>query len=283
MKFSALVSVLFILLDLTLRAEQAPEGLLIVQEPSTTFTEAIEYRSFHQDNALFATLVTSKGENKKIKAAAVIAVVPYPPLSLDSSLEKMAEVNLQKITQLEARYPRVHSQLASARSRWERERAVFRQNKAEPVASVGTTSSSDKTDSNLPNGAHLTHATANTVTVTHTTGVRTFRISSLTAAQVLALNETSRTIQLPLGIDRPSAGGARGSTAASGANDTTQKIETGGRSVVAYLANILEVPERTLSVWTFFVVLPALVLVLSVILILMSRRGAVKVLPPQRP
>ena len=74
MKFSALVSVLFILLDLTLRAEQAPEGLLIVQEPSTTFTEAIEYRSFHQDNALFATLVTSKGENKKMKAAAVIAV-----------------------------------------------------------------------------------------------------------------------------------------------------------------------------------------------------------------
>ena len=282
MKFPALVSLFFFLLNFTLRAQLEPAGLLIVQEPSTTFTEAIEYRSFHQDNALFATVVTSKGERKKMKAAAVIAAVAYPPLRLDSSFEKMTEVNLQKIAQLEALYPRVQTQLESARRKWERVQTVFRQNKAEPGASVGPTPRSDETESNLPKGAHITGATANTVTVTHTTGVRTFRISSLSAAQVLALNATSRRIQLPLGVDRPSVLGGRASTATAGASDTTQRIEAAGRSVIAYLAETLKVPERTLSVWTFFVLLPALVLVLLVALILISRNGAVKVLPPRR-
>ena len=160
MKFPALVCFLLLLGQLTLFSQQEPDGVLLLQEPGSTYTEAIEYRSYHQDNALFATVVTTKGERKKMKAAAIIAALPYPTPSFDSSFENVAEMNLQKIAQLESRYPRVQAPLASVRRKWERALAVFRENKAQPVAAAGHASNSREAESNLPKGARLTGATA---------------------------------------------------------------------------------------------------------------------------
>lgn len=279
MKFPALVCFLLFLVNLTLSAQQEPGGVLLLQEPGSTFTEAIEYHSYQQDNALFATVVTTKGERKRMKAAAVISAVPYPPLSLDPAFEDHAQMSLQKIGQLEARYPRVKSQLEGARSRWERALAVFRENRAKSVAAR-----SKPTTSGLPKGARLTGATADSVTVTHDAGVRTFPLGELSSAQVLELNATSRALQLPLGIQGSSSGtNAKTAASARGLGDTTQLVEMSGRRAISFFAKTLRIPDRTFSVWTFFVVLPGLVLVLLISLIIMSRRGTVTVLPQRGP
>lgn len=282
MKFPPLVFLLVILGSSTLNAQQETAGVLIFQEPSSTFTEAVEYRSFHQDNVLFATVITSKGERKKMKAAAVIEAVAYPPVTLDPSFEDLAQMNLQKIEQLEARYPRVKSQLETARSKWERALTVFQENKVTSPVAVRAQRSAHEPDLSLPKGARLTGATSASATVTDATGVQTFGLNHLSAAQVLALNATSRTIQLPLGLHSSEQATSRAATSAP-ASDTTERIATFGRRVISFLAKRLSVGERTVSVWTFFVVLPALVLLLLIALIVVSRRGAPTVLPRRRP
>ncbi|MGI8431692.1 MAG: hypothetical protein ACR2MW_05290 [Chthoniobacterales bacterium] len=278
-----LVCFLFFLGQLTLAAQQEPEGVLILQEPGSTYTEAMEYHSYHQDNALFATVVTTKGERKKMKAAAVISAVPYPPLSFDPSFADLTQISLEKIGQLEGRYPRVKSQLEKARSKWERALVAFQENRAKPAAVVRAASQSHPTGSDLPKSARLTSATADSVTVTHATGVRTYPLAELTAAQVLALNATSRSVQLPLGIVQPPPVAATLVDASPAESNTTQRIEATGRRVIASLAEVLKITDRTFSVWTFFVVLPALVLVLLVALMLKSRSGRANVRPPRRP
>lgn len=283
MKFPAPVCLLLLLGKLTISAQQEPGGVLILQEPGSTYTEAMEYYSYHQDNALFATVVTTKGERKKMKAATVIAAVSYPALSFDSSFEEPAKMSLEKIGQLEARYPRVKSQLEKARSKWERALVAFQENRAKPAAVVRAASQSHPTGSALPKAARLTSATADSVTVTHATGVRTYPLAELTAAQVLALNATSRSVQLPLGIVQPPPVAATRVDASPAESDTTKRIEAAGRRVIASFAEVLKMTDRTFSVWTFFVVLPALVLVLLVALILKSRSGRANVLPQRRP
>ena len=248
--------------------------MLIFQEPSTTFTEAVEYRSFHQDNALYATVVTSTGQPKKLKAAAVIKAIAYPPLAFDPAFEDLAQLNLQQIAQLEARYPRVRPQLETARNKWERALVVFRENKPKPAAV-------QQADSPWSKGARLTSATADSATVTDTTGVRTFPLATLSAAQVLALNQTSRTIQLPLGV-QTSAASAETSTAGKIAEPggLTRRVEMVGRKTIATVSSALSIPDQTFSVWTFFVVLPGLVLILLIALVASRRRRTT--LPPQR-
>ena len=279
MKFPAFLCYLLFLAHFTLAAQQETEGVLILQEPGSTFTEALEYRSYQPDNALFVSVVTTKGERKKMKAAAVIAAVPYPPLSFDPTFEDLTQISLQKINQLETRYPRVRSQLEGARSRWERALAVFHENRTKSVAA-----GSKPTTSGLPRGARLTSATADSATVTHNAGVRTYPLSDLNPAQVLALNATSRVLQLPLGIQgAPSAADAKIAESSPKLDDATQWVETSGRHSVAYFAKTLRVSDRTFSVWTFFVLLPALVLVLLVALIVMIRREAITTVPERRP
>lgn len=135
----------------------------------------------------------------------------------------------------------------------------------------------------MPKAARLTSATANSVTVTHAAGVRTYPLAELTAAQVLALNATSRSVQLPLGIARPAPVAAALAGTSPAESEMTQRIEMAGRRVIASLAEVFKITARTFSVWAFFVVLPALVLVLLVALILNSRSGRANLLPQRRP
>lgn len=264
---------------LSLSAQQEPGGVLLVQEPGSSYTEAIEYKSYKQENALFATLVTLRGERKKLKAASVVATLFYPPLTLDSAFAELAQMNLQKIGQLETRYPRVRPQLEIARAKWARALVAFHDNQAKPEATRTVTNSSS-----LPKGARLTSATADSATVTHASGVRTYPLDALSAGQVLVLNATSHTIQLPLGIHMsPSPDNARMSGKAIGLGSATQRVEMSGRRVIDFFAKTLGISNRAFSVWTFFVLLPALVLVLLIALIFSIRRGATTVLPPRRP
>lgn len=276
MKFCTLVLLLLGLDLVPLRAQSEAAGVLLFQEPATTYTEAVEYRSFRQDNALYATVVTAAGQPKKLKASAVIKAVAYPPFTLDPAFEDLAGMNLREIAQLEERYPRVRPQLETARGKWERALAVFRQNKAEPGAAV-------QGKSTWPKGARLTSATADSATVTDATGVRTFPLATLSAAQVLALNATSRTLQLPLGVrtsGAPAETGTAGKTAEPGG--LTQHVEKGGRKAIATFSKTLGISDRAFSVWTFFVILPALVLILLIALVASLRRGVATVLPQRR-
>ena len=63
-KFPFAVCVLLLLGRQTLSAQKEPQGILVFQTPSTTFTETMEYQTFRQDNALYSTLITTNGEHK---------------------------------------------------------------------------------------------------------------------------------------------------------------------------------------------------------------------------
>ena len=53
-----------------------PQGMLIYQQPATSFTEVFEFRSFRQENVLYATVIDTAGQRKQLKAGGVLAVLP---------------------------------------------------------------------------------------------------------------------------------------------------------------------------------------------------------------
>ena len=112
-------------------------------------------------------------------------------------------------------------------------------------------------------------------------------LRGLTPAQILALNATSQTIQLPLGIDLSNAtSSSPASSQSSVATDTTgltHRLELAGRTVIAFAAKTLGIDDLTFSVWTFFAILPGLALLLLIAFCLKSRRPKPTVLPARRP
>lgn len=252
-------------------AELAPQGLLLYQEPATTYAEAFEYRSFRQDNALYATLTNAAGERKRLKSGGVLALVPYPPESFDSSFASTAENAIRKIDDLERSYPALRSQLDRARGKWSRALSFFQQVKSGPAATPPPTRGSTLSlRSGVVRDARMTSATANTVTLRHASGIATFPVEDLSARQVLELNRNSSAVQLPLGISRSAAAAPRAES------PLTLRIEAAGQSAINFCASRLGLTPSSFSAWTFFVVLPALVLVLFLSMVLNAwrlRRG----------
>ena len=258
-------------------AEDGPEGLLIYHEPLTSYVETMEYQAFRQDNALFCTAINLRNERKQLKSGSIIAVVPYPPAAFEPVFEETAATALQTIDSLSVAHPQARAQLAVAKEKWSRALAAFRAtNKLTATVSrppLGQGSAS------LPPGARLTSATMDAVTVTHASGVSTIPLRELSPAQVLSLNATSRTIQLPLGTEHASPPAAK----LPETTGPTRRLELTGRSVVAFFARRLNTDDLTFSVWTFFVVLPGLALTLLILLILTARRPRRGIMPARRP
>jgi hypothetical protein len=90
----------------TSRAQEESGGVLIYHDPLVSYTEAMEYRAFRQDNPLYCTVFTSNGR-KQMKSGSVLAVVPYPPSTFEPVFEETAGTALQKIDSLIAAYPQV--------------------------------------------------------------------------------------------------------------------------------------------------------------------------------
>lgn len=266
---------------LTLLGQKEAQGVLIYRAPATSSTEALEFRSFRQDNALFATLITISGERRQLKSGGVIAVVPYPPVIFDPTFAEVASLELNKIGVLEAANPQVKAELESARGKWSRALEIFGHNR--PAAAL---SSSPKTGGNshqhLPPGARLTGATADAASVTYEKGVQTLPLAALNPAEILALNATSRSVQLPLGVEKSVA---TTSSPAAGPviSSATGQVERTGRSAIAFCARALGVSDVVFSVWTFFVVFPGLIFLLLAALLFSSRRPRALSPPRSRP
>lgn len=252
-----------------LRAQPPADGLLIYQEPATSSQDVFEYRTFRQDNALFSTLVTSAGERRRLKSAGVIAVVSYPPLEFDSSFAETAEAAIGKISALQNSYPALRSQLEGVKGKWMRSREVFQQIRATPAPPASRQKVTAPTS--LPARARLTSATPDSATITYPEGVRTIPLAQLAPSEVLFLNTTSRTIQLPLGAES-AAPLARSTPTRVSENGLTRRIESAGRNAIGFAARALKIEDRTFSVWTFFVVLPALLFLLLLAVIFFARR-----------
>lgn len=271
------------------RAQGEPEGLLIYEEPGTSYPEAIEYRNFHQDNPLFSTVVTSAGARKRLKSGGVMALVPYPP-GTSGAEPGTATTALHQIAGLEASYPRVRPQLEAVRGKWERAAAVFQQEHAadtpapgRPPPDLGMGVHSEPAP--LPPGASLTGATTTTAEIIATDGaVTSVPLDQLSAEQVLNLNATSRRVQLPLGIEAPTPTPTAGRDISQNLTegDLTRRIERAGRQAVDFCAQAVGVSDSTFSVWAFFVVLPALVVILLIAVLWMGARPPITKLPPAR-
>ena len=284
------VAVVLLLSGLTARGQE-PEGLLIYEEPGTTYPEAIEYRTFDQDNALFSTVVTSAGARERLKSGGVRALLPYPPGTAGAE-PGMAESALHQITDLEASYPRVKPELELARGKWARAAAVFQQERAAALAArtpglriIPTIDRSAPTPIPLPPGGSLTGATDTTAEIMATDGLITsVALDKLSPEQVLNLNATSRHVQLPLGIEKPTPTPTAGRDISKSLteSDLTRRIEMTGHRAIGFCAQTLAVSASTFTVWAFFVVLPGLVLVLLLTVIWMSARPPITKLPRAR-
>ncbi len=264
---AAFVSALALLSPLCALAQSESQGLLLYQQPSTSFTEAFEYRSFRQENALYATLVNAAGERKQLKAGGVLAVLPYPPLSFEANFGNTAHAAIAKIESLTRNYPAVRAPLEKARGKWVRALSVFEQH---PPVTSETPANSGLSTLSLRHGifhnVRLTKASPGTATLTHASGIAVIPIAELTAAQILDLNRHATAVQLPLGISRPAAPAQRET------GGLTSSIGAAGRSAVSFCAERIGVDEAVFGIWAFYVVLPGMVLLLLLSLILSRAR-----------
>lgn len=275
-RFLSLVSFIGALGFSALLAQSGPQGLLVYRAPATSFTEAIEFRSFHQDNALYSTVVTSAGERKQLKAGGVVAAVPYPPESFDADFAGTAQTTLTKIGALEQANPSVRTQLEQVRGRWSRALSVYQQ-MTEKAATKGAPGESKilAVKEGTFQGVRMTSATADSVTVAHSAGVTRLPLAELTASQVLLLNRSSDTVQLPLGLTSP----AKADANSQAESKLTLRIEKVGRSVVDFVATRLDQTPKTVTAWSLFVILPAMVLLLLFGLIFSQRNPVQKFRP----
>ena len=253
--------------------QNEPQGLLIYQQPATTYTEALEYRTFRQDNALYATVVTSTGERKQLKAGGVLAALPYPPASFDSSFASAAQTSITKIEALEGKYPAVKPQLQQTREKWTRALDAFNQLPKKPVTKpAGDEPAALLIGGNTLKNARITSATPERVTFMHDSGVMTLPIAELTAAQVLALNRNSDKLQLPLGI-APSVARPTGQATEEEEDTLTLRVAATGNDAVTFCATKMGITSAAFSAWAFFVVGPLAVLLLLLGLIFFARQS----------
>lgn len=273
--FSAIFFVLAVT-ALRLEAQTEPQGVVVYQAPATTYTEVMEFRSFRQDNALYATLVTAGGVRKQFKAGGVLAVVPYPPATFGADSANTAQTTLDKIDALVQEHPAIKAAMGPVRARWDRAANVFRQmeqkntdaQQAEAARAKVLTVKEGKFES-----ARITSATEETVTVAHSAGVTTLPIAELTAPQILLLNRSSDGVQLPLRIARPSSATAMTESA------LTLRIAAVGQGVVESIAHRLNQDPKTVTIWSLFVILPGLVILLLIGLVLSDRNPVRKLKP----
>jgi hypothetical protein len=124
----ALLSVIILSqLAVTTFADQEPKGMLIFQEPNTSFVEAVEYRSFRKENAFSCSLLPLIGPARHLKTAGVIAELPYPLYTFDETFPDMAKASLDKVRGLEEQLPGARRQLEMVRGKWERALSVYQQ------------------------------------------------------------------------------------------------------------------------------------------------------------
>ncbi|MBA3963128.1 MAG: hypothetical protein H0X40_14690 [Chthoniobacterales bacterium] len=251
-------------------AQEEPGGLLIYREPGASSVEAIPYHIFQQNNSLFSTVVKDNGEHKRFKSGGVLALVPYPSATFDSSFRDTARTALEKIDHLRLSYPQVKAELDLAQDKWAQAEKVAEQLAATPPPAKVSRAAADHA---LPAGARLTGATASTATITYATGITSTPLKDLSPKQLLALNATSRTIQLPLGIELPVPELPRPAAVATltEPEGLTARVDAAGRHVVRVCSSAIGVSDVAFGAWAFYVALPALLIILLAALVLTSR------------
>jgi hypothetical protein len=108
-------------------AEQEPKGIVVYQEPASSYAEVIEYRLLRRENALSSSLVSSAGQLKHLKTAGIVADVAYPPYTFDDNFAETVNATLKQVRTLEQQLPHVRPQLALVRGKWERALSVYHQ------------------------------------------------------------------------------------------------------------------------------------------------------------
>ena len=261
-------------------AQEEPGGILIYREPGASSVEAISYHTFQQNNSLFSTVVKDNGEHKRFKSGGVLALVPYPPATFAPSFSDTAKTAMEKIAHLRTSYPQVEAELDAAQDKWAAAEKLAEQFAATP--SPLKTSASTTTEHALPAGARLTGATTSTARITYATGITSVPLRDLSPKQLLALNATSRTIQLPLGVELPTRDVPRAITAApqTEPDDLTARVGAAGRRVVSFCSSAIGVSDAAFDVWAFYVALPGLIVILLVTLLLTQRSRRAGTLKP---
>ncbi len=94
-------------------------------------------------------------------------------------------------------------------------------------------------------------------------------VAELAPQQIVQLNRTSTSVQLPLGV----GGSALVARTATGEGGLTQKLGSAGQRVTEYLAARLMTSPAKVAIWSGFVILPALVLLLLVALVSTTRKS----------
>lgn len=249
-------------------AEQEPKGIVVYQEPNTTYAEALEYRSFRKDNAFVSSLVSSTGQVKHLKTSGIVAEVAYPPYTFDDSFPDTAKVILEKVQAIEQQLPRLREPLELVHGKWERALSFYQQTRNRNTTAT-------RKDADLPlltvksvryTHAKLIAATYDSATISHNAGVAKIPIAELGIPEIVSLNTTSKSAQIGTisFLDEQAR--------LSQSESATQKIRGVGVRALVFIANKTGFRYDTIQTWLFFVVSPVLIVVLLIINIIQARR-----------
>ena len=240
-------------------AQQEAKGMLIYEEPGTSYPEAMEYRAFSRDNPLYSALTQMDGQRKKVKTAGVLGAFDYPPITFDQTLPETARSNLDKLLALERQFPRVQEQLVATRSRWERALSAYQQTASQKPStqeSANVTLLKIGTERYLH--ARLTGGTHDTATITHDLGVARIPLRRLDVSQIVSLNATSNAFQIGTApvVDQTVK-------AATRQEDVwTSKLREVGTGILSSVQRLTGLEADTLGVWLLFAVFPLLIVLL---------------------
>lgn len=250
-------------------SQREAEGILVYQEPATSYTEAMEFRSFHEDNALYSTITPVNGPHKQVKTAGVLAVSDYPPVTFDSSFPDAARSALEKLRTLESEYPRIRGQLETARAKWERALSVYEQTAgSHPASPINASLPSLEVNGETYSHVRLNAITGDSLTISHDAGIARIPIQKLNVSQIVGLNTTSKTNQLGTFIQPEKPREMENAEPTS----LTSKLKDAGMGVVGWIHRETGISSDAIWVWLLFVILPVLIVTLVVVNIVQGRK-----------
>jgi hypothetical protein len=251
-------------------AQQEARGLLIYEEPSTSYAETMEYRSFSRDNPIYSTVVQVNGQRKQVKTAGVLANFDYPPLTFDSSFPDTARSNLDKLQTLERQLPDVRGQLEATRAKWERALSAYRQTSCPvPADQASAILPSLRVDTEQYAHARLVAATHDTATIAHDAGVVRIPIQRLNPSQIVSLNSTSKTTQLGTNLPPPEEEVPR---AQAKDDPSTSWLRDKGMGALGYVERQTGISAEAIRVWLLFAVLPLFIVILVILNLVQGRK-----------
>ena len=186
--------VIFSLTRIALCADSRP-GVMIYMEPPVLplkLPAAIPFSSYQKTSVEYGNL-TSNGRKIEIHNAGVIGIFPYPPATVDRySADELTGLE-QRANEVVARFPNVRSSIESVLSKWKS--AVELAGKQASLGKLEATPLAAPVRLTV-NGINYAGVTLESVNgdnakISHSFGIASIPIASLSKAQIASLNSTS--------------------------------------------------------------------------------------------